>query len=99
MSKPNFVSWSNHPSACSVKGKKIEIILEELQRSWPHPGARHVISLVRGNMELPIQCPRRFLGIIGRDPSVSKSNWLHIDIFQIFLHQFEVVSQILLNDR
>ena len=27
-----------------------------------------------------------FLGIIGRDPSVSKSNQLHVDIFQVFLH-------------
>ena len=83
-----------------MKGKKIVIILKELQRSWPLPEARHVINLVRGNMELPsMQCPRRFLGIISRDPSVSKSNWLHIDIFHFFLHQFEAVSQILLNDQ
>jgi hypothetical protein len=27
------------------------------------------------------QCAGRFLGIIGRDPSVSKSNQLHVDIF------------------
>ena len=26
----------------------------------------------------------RFLGIIGWDPSVSKSNWLHLDIFRFF---------------
>ena len=30
------------------------------------------------------QCPRRFLGIIGQNPSVSKSNWLHVVIFQFF---------------
>lgn len=28
--------------------------------------------------------PRRYLGIISRNPSVSKSIWLHIDIFQFF---------------
>jgi hypothetical protein len=27
------------------------------------------------------QCPGRFLGIINQDPSVSKSNWLHVNIF------------------
>ena len=32
-----------------------------------------------------------FLGTIGWDPSVSKSNWLYVDIFfQFFLHQIEV---------
>ena len=29
-------------------------------------------------------CPRGFLGIIGQDPNVSKSNQLHVDIFQLF---------------
>ena len=29
-------------------------------------------------------CPGRFLGINGQDPSVSKSNWLHVDIFRLF---------------
>ena len=87
VSKPNFVSWLNHPSDHFVKGKEIAIILKELQRSWVHTGARHVINLVRGNMELPKQCPGRFLGIIGRDPTVSKSNWLHIGIFHfIFIN-------------
>ena len=27
------------------------------------------------------ECPTRFLGIIGQDPSVSKSSQLHVDIF------------------
>ena len=31
------------------------------------------------------QCPGRFSGIIGRDPSVSKLNWLHVDIFPVFI--------------
>jgi hypothetical protein len=30
------------------------------------------------------QCPGRFLGKLGRDPSVSKSNWLHLVICQFF---------------
>ena len=28
-------------------------------------------------------CPGRFLGIIGQDPSVPKSNWLHVEIFWV----------------
>jgi hypothetical protein len=28
---------------------------------------------------------RRFLDTINRDPSVSKSNWLHVDILQLIL--------------
>ena len=30
------------------------------------------------------QCPGRFLSIIGRDPSVSKSNRLHVTTFGFF---------------
>jgi hypothetical protein len=30
------------------------------------------------------KCPRRLLGIISWDPSVSKSNWSHVDIFGCF---------------
>ena len=30
------------------------------------------------------QCPGRFLGIIGQHPGLSKSNWLHVVIFQFF---------------
>ena len=34
-----------------------------------------------------------FLGIVGQDPSDSKPNWLHFDIFRFcFLHSFEVYS-------
>ena len=32
------------------------------------------------------QCPGRFFDIIGQDPSVSKSNRLHVDIIQFFLY-------------
>ena len=38
------------------------------------------------------QRPRTILGIIGRDPSVSKSNRLHIDIFRVSLMKFETYS-------
>ena len=34
------------------------------------------------------QCPGRFLGIVGRDPSVSKTSWLHVDIFQFLFIRF-----------
>ena len=38
--------------------------------------------------------PGNFLGIVGQDPSDSKSNRLHVDIFQFFFHSFEVYSSI-----
>ena len=31
------------------------------------------------------QCPGRFLGIVGQDPSVSKSNRLHVEVFRFSL--------------
>ena len=36
-----------------------------------------------------MQCPRRFLGMIGWDPSVAKSNWLHVDIFRFSFIDFK----------
>ena len=36
--------------------------------------------------------PRKFLDIVGQDPSDSKSNQLHVDIFRFFFHSFEVYS-------
>ena len=38
------------------------------------------------------QCPGRLLGIIGQNPSVSKSNRLHVVIFRFFFIKFEVYS-------
>ena len=39
--------------------------------------------------------PRKFLGIVGQDPSDSKSSWLHVDIiFRFCFHSFEVYSSI-----
>ena len=43
---------------------------------------------VRGNGPVP----GKFLGIVGQDPSDSKSNRLHADIFQSCFHSFEVYS-------
>ena len=37
---------------------------------------------------------REVWGIVGQDPSDSKSNWLHVDIFQFCFHSFEVYSSI-----
>ena len=36
-------------------------------------------------VECSNQCPGRFLDIIGRDPSVSKSNRLHVDMLHVSL--------------
>ena len=36
--------------------------------------------------------PGKFLGIVGQDPSDSKSNWLHVHIFPVLLYSFEVWS-------
>ena len=38
------------------------------------------------------RCPGRFLGIIDQDPSFSKSNELHVDIFRFSLYEVEVNS-------
>jgi hypothetical protein len=39
-------------------------------------------TLMRNESNRSIQGPWRLLGIIGEDPSVSKSNWLHVVSFQ-----------------
>ena len=39
-----------------------------------------------------MQCPERFLGIISRDPVVSNTNWLHVDIFQLSFCEVEEYS-------
>ena len=38
------------------------------------------------------QCPGRFLGIIGQNPSVSKSNQLHVVVFWFSFIYIEVYS-------
>ena len=42
----------------------------------------------------PLQCPGRFLGIIGQHPSVSKSNRLHFVIFRLFFDNSRYIPQI-----
>ena len=37
-----------------------------------------------GCMRLRISVSGRFMGMIGQYPSVSKSNWLHVDLFRFF---------------
>ena len=39
------------------------------------------------------------MGIIGRDPSVSKSNWLYVDIFRFFYIDLRYILWIPLNDQ
>ena len=52
----------------------------------------HYTSQTKENLEVATlsahanweQCPGRFLGTVGRDPSVSTSNRLHVDTFRFF---------------
>jgi len=37
-------------------------------------------------------CTGKFLGIVGQDPSDSKSNWSHVDIFRVSFNSFEINS-------
>ena len=41
----------------------------------------HCICHIHVDME---HCPRRFMRHNRSDPSVSKSNWLHVDVFRFF---------------
>ena len=41
-----------------------------------------------------ITSAREVFGIVGQDPSDSKSNRLHVDIFRFCFHSFEVYSSI-----
>ena len=43
------------------------------------------------------QCPGRFLGIIGRDPSASKPKQLHVDIYRLFINKLRNILQTPLN--
>ena len=36
--------------------------------------------------------PGKFLGIVGQDPSDSKSNWLHVHHLPVLLYSLEVYS-------
>jgi hypothetical protein len=41
----------------------------------------HLTSFLSSRVEIS-QLSNKFLGIVGEDPSDSKSNWLHADIFR-----------------
>ena len=41
---------------------------------------------------LEINAPGKFLSIVGQDPSDSKSNRLHVGIYQFCFHSFEIYS-------
>ena len=49
--------------------------------------SRSFRSMTQTGSSRPV--PRKFLGIVGQDPSDSKSNRLHIDIFRCCFHSFE----------
>ena len=38
--------------------------------------------------------PGKFLGIVGQDLNDSKSNWLHVDIFQFWLNHLRYIQSI-----
>ena len=40
-------------------------------------------------------CPGRILGINDQDPSVSETNWLHIDIFRFYLWNWNIFYKLL----
>ena len=42
-------------------------------------------------------CPGRYLGIIAQNPSVSKSNRLHVVIFRIFFSKLRYIPKILMD--
>ena len=53
-------------------------------RSWTHLSCPQSLQPV----------PGKFLGIVGQDPSDSKSHWLHVRHLPVLLHSFEVYSSI-----
>jgi hypothetical protein len=52
------------------------------------------------NVSILHQCPEKFLGIIDRDPSVSKCNWLHVVTFRFsFINLRCIFHRFLKSDR
>ena len=41
-------------------------------------------------------CPERFLGIVRQDSRVSKSKWLHVDLFRVSFTKVKSIPHILL---
>ena len=67
--------------------------LDSLDERWPNNNNNNnstTLSSFENNSSK--QCPKRNLGIIGEDPSASKSTRLHVCDLLIFLYQFEVYS-------
>ena len=65
--------------------------LDSLDERWPNNNNNNsTLSSFENNSSK--QCPKRNLGIIGEDPSASKSVRLHVSDLLIFLYQFEVYS-------
>ena len=79
----------------SVPRKKLQPQID----LWPQPLA---VMNAGGNQDYFTQffkldhslvsVPGKFFGIVGEDPSDSKSNPLHVDIFRFCFHSFEVLS-------
>ena len=81
----SFVAW---------KCNQISNMAED---TWPLPSlsnSRNSFSIDHNEWRKQgkKQCPWKILGIIGQDPTVSKSNWLHVDIFRFFLYYLEAYS-------
>ena len=53
------------------------------------------MSLSFDNFAYGCQCMGRILGIIDQDPSVSKTNQLHVDIFQVFYAKLKNILKFL----
>ena len=65
--------------------KKTWVMLHTLSTTLNRPnGVSH------NNFVVSTLVPGKFLGIVSQDPSDSKSNWLHVDIFWFCFYSFEV---------
>ena len=49
-------------------------------------------DLILSGQDNEDQVPGSFWGIVGQDPSNSKSNWLHVRHLLVLLYSFEVYS-------
>ena len=65
----------------------------QLKCERPAQNSRHFTTW--GDLHKTKQCdpvPGKILGIVGQDPTDSKSNWLLVDMFQFCFHSFEIYS-------
>ena len=79
------------------------VMLLTLEIIWLTTPAALAPCGVKFELKVPARCgpvPIKFLGIIGQDPSDSKSNQLHVDIFPFWcFHLFEVYSIYSINSK